>query len=207
MKRILALLVFAALGATASLAQTSVSGPKAQTSKPKPAPPPTPKIELSVSGAFNRFYAPSGYYLDMPGWAASANYTVFRWISAKVEASGEYGSRALVGRTSTYNLMVGPQFYPFRHHKITPWGEFLFGEGYYRNNIPAFGGFPSKTITNFSFTWEGGLGLDWRLTHRWDIRPIEFDYVSSKYLATAPNQVRQSNYRLQIGIVYKIGTH
>jgi hypothetical protein len=200
MKRIPVLLALAALCASASLAQTSAQAPK-------PAPVQTPQIELSVDAAFNRFSAPPGYYLDMPGWAASANYTVFRWLSAKVEASGEYGSRAIVGKTSTYDLLAGPQFYPFHHHRITPWGDFLFGEGYYRNTIPAFAGFPSKTIADFSFTWEGGLGLDFRLKPHWDLRPIEFDYVSSKFLSTGPNQVRQSNYRIQIGVVYKIGKH
>jgi len=189
MKKFLGLLVFAALCGTPALAQV------------------TPKIELSAGGAFNRFDTPRGYYLDMPGWTASANYTVFRWLSGKVEASGDYGRRALVGTTSTYNLLAGPQFFPFRHHKITPWGEFLFGEGYYRNHVPAVAGFPSATFSGYSFTWEGGMGLDWRLKGHWDLRPIEFDYVSSKYLATQPNQLRQSNYRLQIGVVYRIGKH
>ena len=189
MKKILGFLALAALCGAPALAQV------------------TPKIELSAGATFNRFASPPGYYLDMPGWTASANYTVFRWLSGKVEASGEYGRRAYVGTTSTYDLLVGPQFYPFRHHRITPWGEFLFGEGYYRNQIPALAGFPAKTISSFSFTWEGGLGLDWRLKPHWDLRPIEFDYVSSKFLQGQPNQVRQSDYRLQIGIVYRIGKH
>lgn len=167
----------------------------------------TPKIELSLDAAFNRFSTPPGYYLDMPGGTFSANYTVFRWVSGKVELSGQYGHRALVGSTLTADALAGPVFYPFRHHKITPWGQFLFGEGYYRNMIPAFGGFPSSTVSSRSFTYEAGLGLDWRLKQRWDLRPIEFDFVSSKFLSTAPNQVRQSNYRLQIGVVYKIGKH
>lgn len=209
MKRFLVVLAFAALCASASPAQTSTSTPgptPAQAPAPKPSLPQTPRIELSVDGTFNRFNGPSGYYLSMPGWAASANYTVFRWLSAKVEGSGEYGRRALSGSTNVHDLLAGPQFFPFRHHKITPWGEFLFGEGYYRNTIPAFGGFPSKTITGFSFTWEGGLGLDWRIKRRWDVRPIEFDYVSSKFLPSGqPNQVRQGNYRIQVGVVYRIG--
>jgi hypothetical protein len=200
MKRILVLLAFAALCASASLAQTSAEAPK-------PAPVQTPQIEVSVDAAFNRFSTPQEYDLDMPGGAGSANYTVFRWLSAKMELSAEYGTREIVGGTGTYDLLAGPQFYPFHHHKITPWGDFLFGEGYYRNTIPAFGGFPSKTIAGFSFTWEGGLGLDLRFKRRWDIRPIEFDYVSSKFLVTGPNQLRQSNYRVQIGLVYKIGKH
>jgi hypothetical protein len=188
MKKFLCLLAFAAASATPLLAQQM------------------PKIEVSLDGAFNRFDTPPGYYLNMPGGALAGNYTVFRWLSGKVELSGEYGTRALVGSTLTANALAGPQFFPLHHHKITPWGEFLFGEGYYRNMIPAFGGFPSQTISSRSFTYEGGLGLDWRLKSHWDIRPIEFDYLSSKFLATAPNQIRQGKYRIQVGIVYRIGT-
>lgn len=187
MRKFLCLAAFVALCAAPSLAQQ------------------TPKFELSADAAFNRFDTPPGYYLDMPGGSLSGNYTVFRWLSAKLELSGEYGHRSLVGNTVTAQALAGPQFFPFHHHKITPWGEFLFGEGYYRNQIPAFGGFPSQTISGYSFTYQAGLGLDWRIKSHWDVRPIEFDYVSSKFFASAPNQVRQSKYRVGVGVVYRIG--
>jgi hypothetical protein len=167
----------------------------------------TPKIEISAEGAFNRFNTPTGYYLDMAGWSASANYAVRTWVAAKVEASGWYGRRELVGTTSVHDLLIGPEFFPFRHHKITPWGHFLFGEGYYRNTIPPFGGFPSQVKDDFSYTWEAGVGLDFNFKHHWALRPIEFDYTSSKFLANQPNEARQANYRVQIGVVYRIGKH
>jgi hypothetical protein len=167
----------------------------------------TPKIEISADGAFNRFDTPTGYYLDMAGWSGSANYSVRTWVAAKLQASGEYGRRAYVGTSSVHDLLIGPEFFPFRHHKFTPWGHFLFGEGYYRNTIPPFGGFPSNTKTDFSFTWEAGLGMDVTFKHRWAIRAIEFDYDSAKFLADQPNEPRQSNYRVQVGVVYRIGKH
>lgn len=188
MRKLLGVLAFLALVAGPCLAQT-------------------PKIEISAGGAFNRFDTPGGYYLDMAGWTASANYAVRTWVAAKVEASGWYGRRELVGTTSIHDLLIGPEFFPFRHHKITPWGHFLFGEGYYRNTVPPFGGFPSQVKDDFSYTWEGGLGLDINFKHHWGIRPIEFDYTSSKFLANQPNQARQANYRVQIGVVYRIGKH
>jgi hypothetical protein len=188
MKRFLGVLAFVALLAGPCLAQT-------------------PKIEISADGSFNRFDTPSSYYLDMAGWSASANYSLRTWLAAKVEASGAYGRRAYVGTTNVHDILVGPQFFPFRHHKFTPWGEFLVGEGYYRNTIPAFGGFPAQTNADFSFTWEGGMGLDVNFKHRWAIRVIDFDFVSSKFLSTVPNQARQTNYRVQVGVVYRIGKH
>jgi hypothetical protein len=188
MKRLLGLLAFAALLGSPALAQT-------------------PKIEVSAAAAFNRFDTPPGYYLNMEGWSVSANYALRTWLAARAEATGDYGRRAFVGTTSVHDILVGPQFFPFRHHKITPWGNFLFGEGYYRNNIPAFGGFPSQTNADFSFTWEAGAGLDVNFRHRWAIRLIEFDFTSSKFLSSQPNQTRQSSYRAAIGVVYRIGKH
>jgi hypothetical protein len=189
MTRFLCVLAFAVVLAGPCLAQT------------------TPKIEISADAAFDRFDTPPGYYLDMVGWSASANYAFRRWLSAKAEASGDYGHRAYVGATSVHDLLVGPQFFPFRHHKLTPWGQFLFGEGYYRNTIPAFGGFPTQTNADFSFTWEAGAGLDVNFKHRWALRLIEFEFTSWKFFANQPNQVRQSSYRAGIGIVYRIGKH
>jgi hypothetical protein len=188
MTRFLGVLVFAALLAGPCLAQS-------------------PKIEISADAAFDRFDTPPGYYLDMIGWSASANYAFRTWVYAKAEASGDYGHRAYVGATSVHDILVGPQFFPFRHHKITPWGEFLFGEGYYRNTIPTFGGYPQQTNTDFSFSWEAGAGVDVNFKHRWALRLIEFDLVSSKFFASQPNQVRQSGYRASIGLVYRIGKH
>ena len=41
-------------------------------------------------------------------------------------------------------VMVGPQIYPFRHRrKFTPFAHVLFGEAFYRDRYPAFGGFPA----------------------------------------------------------------
>ena len=109
------------------------------------------KIDVAAGGTFNRFTAPAGYYLDMAGWTASADYNIFRWLAAQVEGSGDYSNRALIGRTSVYNVLAGPEFFPLRHHKITPWAHFLFGQGYYRDSIPPFGGFPAHVNAAYAF--------------------------------------------------------
>lgn len=163
------------------------------------------KIDIAATGTFNRFTAPAGYYLSMAGWTASADYNLFRWLAAQVEGSGDYSNRALIGRTSVYNILAGPEFFPLRHHKITPWGHFLFGQGYYRDSIPSFGGFPAHVNAAYAFTWEGGAGLDVSYKERWAIRLPAFDYESNNFFHSQPNHARQSNYRLGVGFIYRFG--
>jgi hypothetical protein len=211
MKRSLSILAFMMLAATASIAraqtttqQQSVSGARGR--KKGRAPVPTPKIQLALGAAFNRYDAPTGYYLNMPGWTASAEYTFRRWIGAQGELSGAYSNRAYVGFTSVHTALVGPQFFPLGHHRFTPWGHALAGEGYYRDSIPAFGGFPAKVNGDFAFAWEGGVGLDMHYKKRWSFRLLQFDYVSTKFYTNQPNTPSQANYRVQVGAVYSIGT-
>lgn len=163
------------------------------------------KIDIAATGTFNRFTAPAGYYLNLAGWTGSADYNLFRWLAAQVEGSGDYSNRALIGRTSVYTALVGPEFFPLRHHKITPWAHFLFGQGYYRDSIPSFGGFPAHVNGAYAFTWEGGAGIDVNLKRRWGIRLVSFDYDSAHFFHGQPNQARQSDYRLGVGFIYRIG--
>ncbi len=220
MKRLLTLFALVALVATSSFAQAqaqqgqSQSAPSVQVRKEgqsparkrrKGAPPATPRIELSASGSFNRYTAPTGYYVDMAGWNGSADYNLRRWAGAQVEASGDYGRKAFFGNSSVYTLFVGPQLFPFRHHKITPWGHFLFGEAYYRNPIPAFGGFQPKVSADFAFAWEGGAGIDINYKEHWGIRIVQVDYISTRFFRSQPNQPTQADYRASIGVIYRIG--
>jgi len=220
MKKLVGLFVFAGMVASACFAQAQAQqgesqsgppiqvrkvGPREAPKKKKRPPPETPKIELSASGSFNRYTAPVGYYVDMTGWNASGVYNIRRWAGAQIEASGDYGKKAYFGKSSVYTLLVGPQLFPFRHHKITPWGHFLFGEGYYRNSIPAFGGFQSQLNSDIAFVWEAGAGIDVNYKEHWGFRVPQFDYVATRFLRTQANQPAQADYRLSVGIIYRIG--
>jgi hypothetical protein len=221
MKKLVGLFVFAALIAGASFGQAAQSqqgesqsgppvqvrkvGPTKSTKRKKGTPAAIPKMELAASASFNRYVAPPGYYVDMTGWNSALNYNLRTWAGAQIEASGDYGRKAYFGHSSVYTLLVGPQFFPLHHHKITPWGHFLFGEGYYRNPIPEFGGFQSQVKSDVAFVWEAGAGIDIRYKEHWSIRFPQFDYVSTRFLRTAANQPAQADYRASIGVIYRIG--
>jgi Outer membrane protein beta-barrel domain len=161
----------------------------------------TPKEEISLSGTFSRYSAPSGYDLDMAGWMASGSYNLKNWLGVEFEPSGNYSNKALLGWTSTYRVLVGPQFFPFRHHKLTPWGHFLFGESYYQDSIPPTGGFPAKVNSDFAFAWEAGAGVDVNIKKRWGAR-LQFDYDPTRFFGDKPGQ---PDYRVSFGFIYRIG--
>lgn len=162
----------------------------------------TPKIEISAGPTFSRYTAPLGYYLDTVGWTGSGDYNLRRWIGAEVEASGNYNHKALIGQTSVYRLLVGPQIFPLRHRKLTPWAHVLFGESYYRDSIPANGGFPSKVNSDVTWAWEGGAGIDLNLKTNWGVRLLQFDYDPTRFLGYKSGQ---PDYRVSIGFTYRIG--
>jgi hypothetical protein len=93
--------------------------------------------------------------------------------------------------------------------KVTPFGEFLFGgsntNGYINlsNAIIANGGTISKTPTQHPFTMALGGGLDISVSRRIAIRPIEFDYVLSRYSNPLTSTDNQNNFRYCGGIVFK----
>ena len=121
-------------------------------------------------------------------------------MSAEGEFSGSYRNNGIQGNTSIYTTLFGPEFYPFRHRKITPFGHFLWGQGFYRVHFPPFGGFPSQTDLDWHSAWEAGGGVDYAHSKRWEIRVIQVDYGQTKFFGRTEN-----NYRATIGIIYNFG--
>jgi hypothetical protein len=93
--------------------------------------------------------------------------------------------------------------------KVTPFGELLFGgsntNGYTNliKSINAGGGTISATGTQHPFTMALGGGLDISLSHRVAIRPIEIDYMLSRYSNPLTSTGNQNNFRYNAGIVLK----
>ena len=93
--------------------------------------------------------------------------------------------------------------------KVKPFGEVLFGgsntNGYVNlsKSIIENGGTISKTPTQHPFTMAVGGGLDISVSHRVAIRPVEFDYVLSRYSNPLTSTNNQNNFRYVGGIVFK----
>jgi outer membrane immunogenic protein len=131
------------------------------------------------------------------GGGVQLEYNANNWLGVVGEMAG-YGATAttngaLVGGAFTY--LLGPRV-NFRHGKVTPFVQTLFGGIWTTNGI---GNSPSEN--NFAMT--AGGGIDFKVSKHVSVRPIQAEYFMTKI----PNGLndRQDNLRLGAGIVVRLG--
>jgi outer membrane protein with beta-barrel domain len=188
MKKLLGIFALMALGAAPAMAQNPVD-----------------RFELGVGGTFRLFQqteTSDSSKIGMPGWYFDGVYNIHRFkglFGIQVEGTGAYRHQGTFGNTSIYAIQAGPRIYLFGHHKLTPYGEILFGDGYYRNNIPAYGGYQSSVYSYTAFTYSGGAGLELNIRHSLTVRMIQFDVGQTSFFNY---NTKQTNYRASIGVSY-----
>jgi hypothetical protein len=116
---------------------------------------------------------------------------------------GTYNSQ---GTMSTY--LFGPVV-KIPISKVTPFGEVLSGgsvsTGYFNltRSIVAGGGTIAASTTQNAYTMAVGGGLDINLSIHFAFRPIEIDYVLSRYSNPITNVNNQNNFRYLAGVIYR----
>ncbi|HUA01883.1 MAG TPA: hypothetical protein VMB02_16220 [Candidatus Aquilonibacter sp.] len=168
----------------------------------------SPRYEVSAGFDHRPYTVNGGPHVGMNGWYGSFDYNWKTWLGFVGEAQGVYTTlhpiQAGVEKPSMYLAMAGPQFYPLRHHFVTPFGHFLYGGGYYREMIGTYSGFPSVVVTDTTRAWELGGGLDVRIHHtHWSVRAIQFDYGNTNFKKLSDKG--QGSYRVSFGVVYSWG--
>lgn len=96
--------------------------------------------------------------------------------------------------------------------KVTPFGELLFGgsnSNAYGNQIKAIcNGITCTTAatsvsgTQHPFTMVLGGGLDIKLSESFSIRPVEIDYVLTRYTNPITSTNNQNSFRYSAGVVF-----
>jgi outer membrane immunogenic protein len=134
-----------------------------------------------------------------------SGYVVYN-IDKMIGLVGDFGGYAntrtgIDDKVLTY--LFGPRF-TFRHwEKWTPYVQFLFGGAY------AWSG-PSNRTQNGFATAAGG-GLDYNLTKRVSIKPIQVEYVMTQLDSSALGDStksfgnHQNDVRYSAGVVFKFG--
>lgn len=129
-------------------------------------------------------------------------------LSNVIGLVGDFGGYAntrqgIDDKVLTY--LFGPRF-TFRHwSKVTPYCQFLFGGAY------AWSG-PNNGTQNGFATAAGG-GLDYALTKRISIKPIQVEYVMTQLDSAALGGAtkgfgnHQNDVRYSGGVVFKFGQH
>ena len=172
----------------------------------------TPRFEISAGYAYRKYYAPDGPAVGVPGnvgmngWYVSFNDNLKRWIGIAGEVVDTGTNQGfLLGDTHIYTFVAGPQIYPLGHRKLSPFGHFLYGGGYYHDNIPPFQEFAGNTITSLVRVWEGGGGLDMNLSQHWGVRLIEIDVGSANFFPSTSTFTNSTMPRVSVGVVYRFG--
>ena len=92
---------------------------------------------------------------------------------------------------------------------MTPFFETLFGgsntNGYVNLSkaINQGGGSLSTSGTQHPFTMAVGGGLDFHINKNFAVRPLEIDYVLTRYTNPFTNTNNQNNFRYIAGVVYR----
>ncbi len=163
----------------------------------------TSKYEIGGGLAYRSFSNGSGSRTNMVGWNTYGDRRIWRFINVAADFSGTYNRNTNFGDTSIYSFLIGPQLYPFGHqHKITVFGQLLFGGGVFLYHLPSQNGFNPVTTSYAGPVWMGGGGLDWRVRKRWAIRFIQADYEQTRFVSGSPSQ---GNYRISVGLLYRFG--
>jgi len=133
------------------------------------------------------------------GGSASVAYNYNHWLSAVADFGGYNNGNILgtgaSGTLSTY--LFGPRV-SYRHfRKITPFGQVLFGVGH--ANSSAFGTAGSQN----GFAMTAGGGVDYKVLDHFSIRPIQAEYLMTRFGVGTTGTQTQNNLRLSTGFVFR----
>ena len=128
-----------------------------------------------------------GTHPNLNGWELSGTYNPIRWLGATADFSGHYGS-ALGSSVHLQTFLFGPQVrLPGR---VSPFAHVLFGGAH-----ESLGGNPSLEIFSGSgnaFAMAFGAGIDIKVVPAVALRPIQIDYLMTRFGSATQNQPRVS---------------
>jgi peptidoglycan-associated lipoprotein len=141
--------------------------------------------------------APSATYIGKGG-GGQLEYNAKNWLGVVGDLGGFYatssGNGSFAGGVFTY--LLGPRV-NFRHGRLTPFVQALFG------GVRTTDGIAQSTGTEDNFAMTAGGGIDFKVSRRISVRPIQAEYFMTKIPDGLNN--RQDNLRIGAGIVVRLG--
>jgi hypothetical protein len=184
----------------------------------------------------NQFNQNNGLAQSIGGFDMYGGHGQFIWNFNKwISAVGDFGAvnKPNIGIINVQNTTAfaygGPRFY-YRKHRLSPFGEVLFG-GAFRHastevtaltfidtpNLPVVSPpnlFPGPlavvraglSTTQNAFSMRTGGGLDYRLSKHFSARAVEVDYILTRFpsLSTGVRE-NQSSIAASAGIIFTFG--
>jgi opacity protein-like surface antigen len=133
------------------------------------------------------------------GGSASIAYNANNWLSGVADfgayRNGNILNSGVDGTLSTY--LFGPRV-SYRHYdRITPYGQVLFGVAHASASIAGVSG------SDNAFAMALGGGLDVGVSQHFAIRPVQLDYLLTRFKEGTGNAQNQNNLRVSTGIVFR----
>jgi opacity protein-like surface antigen len=164
---------------------------------------------LSPITSFNVFGGGGGFVYNVTPWigvkADFFGYTQGSGLKNQLTNAG-YTVGQVNGNVFTY--MFGPQI---KKHsgKFQPFGEALFGAAHsnaYAQVYNTIHGGVSGSSNNNAFAMEFGGGLDYALTPHIQLRPVEVDYLYTRFGINGTNYTgNQNNFKYVAGVNFTFG--
>src|SRR5262249_11122275 len=136
---------------------------------------------------------------NLHGGSASYAYNLNGWLSGVADFGGYHSGDILAtgvdGTLSTY--LFGPRVSYRRYSHFTPFGQVLFGVAHIAGNKGL-----SFSTSNNSFAMALGGGVDANVTRHFSLRPIEVDYLLSRFNEFGNGAQNQNNLRVSTGVVF-----
>jgi hypothetical protein len=157
----------------------------------------TPKYEVGVNYSWLHVNSANyDYQRTGNGGSGYFEYNLNRTLGLVADFGGYANTRTGINdRLLTY--MFGPRF-NWRHSRLTPYAQFLFGGGYVWSG-------PNYSTTQNAFATAAGGGLDYQLTNHIAIKPIQVEYVMTQIDSAKGFGSHQNDVRYSAGVVFRIG--
>jgi opacity protein-like surface antigen len=158
--------------------------------------------------SFNVFGGGGGFVYNVTPWigikADFEGYTQGSGLKDQLKAQGFAGQ----ANANVFTYMFGPQI---KKHsgKLQPFGEALFGAAHsnlYSQIYTAQTGLVSSSSNNNAFAMQFGGGLDYALTQHIQLRPVEVDYLYTRFGVNGTSYTgAQNNFKYFAGVNFTFG--
>ncbi len=154
-----------------------------------------PRSDFEIFGGYSWYHPGDDTFLPEhfnKGWGAALTVNLNDWLGITGDGSGHYEDG------EAYTIAGGPRF-KLHRGRWEPFAEVLGGLSHW---VPD--GAPEQNHALLIT----GLGLDYRLSRHFAIRPIQADYVFTSFNPVSPNNGNDMHgVRLQAGFVAYFGLH
>jgi hypothetical protein len=184
----------------------------------------TPKVEIFLGysrfGTFSNNVVDGNRIVGMNGGSASVAFNFNRWIGLVADVGGYDDSQLILTGSGTnepltvdsagkaYTYLFGPRLSFRNSTRLTPFAQVLVG-GIHASAVSVTGcsdptctPLPSQNAFAAAF----GGGLDFRLTRHFSLRPIQAEYMMTRFASVSNGTATgQNDLRLSSGIVFAFG--